>query len=177
MRGMQVGITIVAFEYERQREKEVAKKKQEAAERMAIIDKAKQEQEVRWSQPRMSQHRLLGRQQWPSPAKKALVDSSPWSFHRSLLLLQRLAAENVQQTQLIQRLMTRVDSLEVSLQQRIEEALRSRGQPKGMFGGFFGPRAQVAKEAALWRLDMTWFHIGAWLPDRIQIVNQPTLNL
>ena len=45
---MQVGITIVAFEYERQRVKEVAKKKQEADERMAILERARQEQEV-WS--------------------------------------------------------------------------------------------------------------------------------
>ena len=43
---MQVGITIVAFEYERQRVKEVAKKKQEADERMAILERARQEQEV-----------------------------------------------------------------------------------------------------------------------------------
>ena len=36
----------MAFEYERQREKDVVKKKQEAQERMAIIEKAKEEQEV-----------------------------------------------------------------------------------------------------------------------------------
>ncbi len=44
---MQVGITIVAFEYERQRLKDVQKKKQEAEERMAILMKAQQEREVR----------------------------------------------------------------------------------------------------------------------------------
>lgn len=49
---LQVGITIVAFEYERQRVKEVVKKKQEADERMAILDRARQEQEV-WSPGRV----------------------------------------------------------------------------------------------------------------------------
>ena len=42
-----MGITIVAFEYERQRVKEVAKKKQEADEKMAILEKARLEREVR----------------------------------------------------------------------------------------------------------------------------------
>ena len=58
--------------------------------------------------------------------------------------LQRLAKENTDQTQLIQHLMVRIDSLEDSLQNRIEDALKARRQPKGMFGGFLGPRAKGA---------------------------------
>ena len=54
---------------------------------------------------------------------------------------QRLAKENEDQTRLIQTLMTRVDSLEGTLQEKIDEALRERRKPKGMFGGFFGAKA------------------------------------
>lgn len=61
---------------------------------------------------------------------------------------QRLAKENHDQTRLIQTLMSRVDSLESTLQQRIDEALKLRAKPKGMFGGFFGPKAQPAFSTA-----------------------------
>lgn len=46
IRYMQVGITIVAFEYERQRERRAAKKKLEAEENMARHEQARQEHEV-----------------------------------------------------------------------------------------------------------------------------------
>lgn len=43
---MQIGILIIAFEYERQRRKDVLKKQQEAMERQAVLDKARAEREV-----------------------------------------------------------------------------------------------------------------------------------
>jgi hypothetical protein len=44
---MQVGIAIVAFEYDRQRVKKIAKKQQEADEKMQIMERARLEREVR----------------------------------------------------------------------------------------------------------------------------------
>jgi hypothetical protein len=47
--------------------------------------------------------------------------------------------------------MTRVDSLEDSLQRKIEEAIKTRSaETKGrMFGGFFGPRAKQQQSQAV----------------------------
>ena len=56
---MQVGIAIVAFEYERQREKKAAKKQVEAEENLARHEQARREHEVSW-RPRRTWHELGG---------------------------------------------------------------------------------------------------------------------
>mmetsp|Transcript_31258 Transcript_31258/g.79716 ORF Transcript_31258/g.79716 Transcript_31258/m.79716 type:complete len:188 (-) Transcript_31258:359-922(-) len=53
---------------------------------------------------------------------------------------ERLARENREQTELIERLIFRVDKLEDLVRQREEEE-RRRVARKGWFGGFIGPRA------------------------------------
>ncbi len=71
-----------------------------------------------------------------------------FQFLPSLLFsTQRLAKENEAQSRLIKTLMTRVDSLEDSLQMKIEEALKARHLEQhqannrgGMFGSLFGSK-------------------------------------
>ena len=61
-----------------------------------------------------------------------------------------LAQENREQTELIQRLIDRVDGLEQDLHSLLDEAAREHARPRGgWFGGLLGPRADSAAQPPL----------------------------
>eukprot|EP00775_Hariotina_reticulata_P002796 gene2796-3089_t len=87
-----IGSLIIFFEYDRNRRKEIKKQHKDAAERQAILDRAREERE-------------------------------------------RLLEENIQQQQLLEQLVLRLDSVEQALQ-----ALQAERAKKSSWGGFLGPR-------------------------------------
>jgi hypothetical protein len=139
---------MVFAEYDRTRKKEVAKQQRERAERQEIMGRAREEREVRRRAGRR-QRAAWGAHRRVPPGCARLQSVRPRSAPATPLprpplpppccpAPQRLMAENLQQQQLIEALVARVDRVE-GLLHEWEEAQRRREQ-RSAWGGFFGTR-------------------------------------
>jgi hypothetical protein len=130
----QVGSLIIFLEYDRTRRKEVQKQQKEAAERQGIIERAREEREVRCACAFAcacvsARWCVCCRHRTHAAADACTPCTTPAAR------LQRLVQENRAQQEAIVGLVQRLDAVEAALQ-----ALQDERSRRSMWGGFLGPR-------------------------------------